>query len=74
LARFIEPHDPDDRQRCLQQQSSTDPGKRASADQGDGKVDWQLVAYGNTVHSFTDPSAGNDNSKGAAYNGWCWND
>ena len=34
----------------------------------DAKVDWQLVAYGNTVHSFTDPSAGNDNSKGAAYN------
>lgn len=34
----------------------------------DAKVDWQLVAYGNTVHSFTDPGAGNDNSKGAAYN------
>jgi dienelactone hydrolase len=31
-------------------------------------VDWQLVAYGNSVHSFTDWSAGNDNSKGAAYN------
>jgi dienelactone hydrolase len=34
----------------------------------DAKVDWQLVAYGNTVHSFTDPAAGNDNFKGAAYN------
>jgi len=34
----------------------------------DAKVDWQLVAYGNAVHSFTDKSAGNDNSKGAAYN------
>jgi dienelactone hydrolase len=32
------------------------------------KVDWQLVAYGNSVHSFTDWNAGNDNSKGAAYN------
>jgi dienelactone hydrolase len=32
------------------------------------KVDWELVAYGGAVHSFTDPSAGNDNSKGAAYN------
>ena len=32
------------------------------------KVDWQLVAYGNAVHSFTDWNAGNDNSKGAAYN------
>lgn len=31
-------------------------------------VDWQFVAYGGAVHSFTDPSAGNDNSKGAAYN------
>ncbi|MEO5804126.1 MAG: dienelactone hydrolase family protein, partial [Verrucomicrobiota bacterium] len=34
----------------------------------DAKVDWQLVAYGNAVHSFTDWNAGNDNSKGAAYN------
>ncbi len=32
-----------------------------------GKVDWQLVKYGNAVHSFTDKSAGNDASKGAAY-------
>jgi dienelactone hydrolase len=31
-------------------------------------VDWQLVAYGNSVHSFTDWGAGDDNSKGAAYN------
>jgi dienelactone hydrolase len=31
-------------------------------------VDWQLVSYGNAVHSFTNPGAGNDNSKGAAYN------
>ncbi|HKS36538.1 MAG TPA: dienelactone hydrolase family protein [Verrucomicrobiae bacterium] len=33
-----------------------------------GKVDWQLVAYGGAVHSFTDWNAGTDNSKGAAYN------
>lgn len=32
------------------------------------KADWQLVSYGNAVHSFTDWDAGNDNSKGAAYN------
>ncbi|MCI0534766.1 MAG: dienelactone hydrolase family protein [Verrucomicrobiales bacterium] len=32
------------------------------------KVDWQLVSYGNSVHSFSDWGAGNDNSKGAAYN------
>lgn len=32
------------------------------------KVDWQMVYYGNAVHSFTQQKAGNDNSKGAAYN------
>ena len=32
------------------------------------KVDWQLIQYGGAVHSFTQPMAGNDNSKGAAYN------
>lgn len=34
----------------------------------DAKVDWQLVAYGGAVHSFTDWNAGTDNSKGSAYN------
>lgn len=33
-----------------------------------GGVDWQFVSYGGAVHSFTNPAAGNDNSKGAAYN------
>jgi dienelactone hydrolase len=33
-----------------------------------GGVDWQLIAYGGAVHSFTDWDAGSDNSKGAAYN------
>jgi dienelactone hydrolase len=32
-----------------------------------GGVDWQLVIYGGAVHSFTNPSSGNDKSKGAAY-------
>jgi dienelactone hydrolase len=32
------------------------------------KVDWQYVSYGGAVHSFTNPEAGSDNSKGAAYN------
>jgi len=32
------------------------------------KVDWQLVKYGGAVHGFTDWNAGNDNSKGMAYN------
>jgi dienelactone hydrolase len=31
-------------------------------------VDWQMDIYGGAVHSFTNPDAGNDNSKGAAYN------
>jgi len=31
-------------------------------------VDWTLIKYGGAVHSFTQPMAGNDNSKGAAYN------
>jgi len=33
----------------------------------DAKVDWQLVSYGNAVHAFTQKGAGNDPSKGAAY-------
>ena len=32
------------------------------------KADWQFIEYANAVHSFTDVSAGTDNSKGAAYN------
>jgi dienelactone hydrolase len=31
-------------------------------------VDWQLIIYSGAVHAFTNPEAGNDNSKGAAYN------
>jgi dienelactone hydrolase len=31
-------------------------------------VDWQLTKYGDAVHSFTNPSAGNDKTRGAAYN------
>jgi len=34
----------------------------------DAHVDYQFVSYANAVHSFTDPSAGDDLSKGAAYN------
>lgn len=34
----------------------------------DAKVDYEFVAYANAVHSFTEKAAGNDNSKGAAYN------
>ena len=31
-------------------------------------ADWQMDFYGDAVHSFTNPAAGNDKSKGAAYN------
>jgi dienelactone hydrolase len=31
-------------------------------------VDWKLINYPGAVHSFTHKAAGNDNSKGAAYN------
>lgn len=32
------------------------------------KADWQMIYYANAVHAFTEPEAGNDNTKGAAYN------
>jgi dienelactone hydrolase len=31
-------------------------------------VDMKFIAYPGAVHAFTNPAAGNDNSKGAAYN------
>ena len=31
-------------------------------------ADWQMVAYGWAVHTFTNPAAGNDPSRGSAYN------
>ncbi len=34
----------------------------------DAKVDYKLVQYPGAVHAFTQKGAGNDNSKGAAYN------
>lgn len=33
----------------------------------DAEADWQLVSYGDAVHAFTQKEAGNDPSKGAAY-------
>jgi dienelactone hydrolase len=34
----------------------------------DAGVDYKLVQYPGAVHAFTQKAAGNDNSKGAAYN------
>lgn len=31
-------------------------------------ADWEMIYYANAVHAFTEVKAGNDNSKGAAYN------
>lgn len=31
-------------------------------------VDWTMIYYGGAVHAFTNPGAGTDNSKGAAFN------
>jgi len=31
-------------------------------------ADWQMVYFGNSVHAFTNPANGADNSKGMAYN------
>ena len=33
----------------------------------EARVDWQMVYYGDAVHSFTQKKAGTDKSKGAAY-------
>ncbi len=37
-------------------------------DMNESKVDYQMISFANAVHSFTEKAAGNDNSKGAAYN------
>ena len=33
-----------------------------------GNVDWQMIYYGDAVHSFTQQKAGTDKSTGNAYN------
>ena len=55
-------HGADDPSVSAEQKAAFEEEMRA------GKVDWQLVSYGNAVHAFTHEGAGNDNSKGAAYN------
>ena len=47
------------------------PAEQAAAFQSEmrnAKVDWQMNSYGGAVHSFTNPQAGSDPSKGVAYN------
>ncbi len=51
-----DPYEPEQQIKDFQQEMRT------------AKADWQMIYYANAVHSFTNPQAGNDNSKGAAYN------
>jgi len=47
------------------------PNKQVEAFQEEmrkGGVDWQLISYGGAVHRFSNPAAGDDSSKGLAYN------
>jgi dienelactone hydrolase len=39
-----------------------------AAEMRNAGVKWNLVQYGGAVHAFTNPAAGNDPSKGVAYN------
>jgi dienelactone hydrolase len=39
-----------------------------SKEMDDAKIDWYMTTYGGAVHAFTQKEAGNDPSKGAAYN------
>ena len=55
-------HGADDPFRCRQDLAAFEDEMRKA------NVDWQLIKYGGAVHCFTQPMAGNDNSKGAAYN------
>jgi dienelactone hydrolase len=60
--------------KVLALQGGDDPHVPVSARQAfeeemrSGGVDWQMVVYGGAVHAFTNPAAGNDPAKGAAYN------
>ena len=45
-----------------------DPIEAFKKEMNDAKVDWQMNYYSFAVHAFTNPNAGNDPSKGAAYN------
>lgn len=59
--------------RVLALHGAVDPHVRAAdlaafeAEMNAHDVDWELVKYGGAVHAFTQPMAGDDPSKGAAY-------
>ncbi len=47
---------------------SSEEVKAFQEEMRNASADWQMVTFGNSVHSFTVPEAGDDPSKGAAYN------
>lgn len=47
---------------------ATDEVTEFQQEMRDSKADWQMIYYAGAVHAFSDPYAGSDNSKGAAYN------
>ena len=51
----IDPYVPDEEVAAFQEEMTA------------AKADWQMVSYGGAVHAFTQKSAGDDTSKGAAY-------
>jgi dienelactone hydrolase len=62
--------------RVLALHGASDPIVNAQAQDAfkkemtDAHVNWEMVLYGGAVHSFTQKGAGNDPSKGAAYNAY----
>lgn len=75
---FLDTPNPDDAKnikgKVLVLHGADDPYESAKDIQGfqdemrKAKVDWEFVEYGGAVHAFTQKAAGDDPSKGAAYN------
>ncbi|MBX3020909.1 MAG: dienelactone hydrolase family protein [Bdellovibrionales bacterium] len=61
-AKVLVLHGADDKHVPLEQVTAFENEMRAAG------VDWELVKYSKAVHAFTEPEAGNDPSKGVAYN------
>jgi len=61
-AKFLVLHGADDPHVKAEEIAAFQEGLRQAG------VDWQMIYYGDAVHSFTNPDAGQDKSKGVAYN------
>ncbi len=60
-AKVLILHGADDRFIPPEKIAAFENGMRAA------NVDWQMIIYGGAVHSFSNPAAGNDKTKGMAY-------